>query len=73
MHLDPGDSVVATRTLGDARSGYVNRGTDGTVVQRDAGGLQPEETYTVVFISHGFLDDTQTTLSRLRRSDLLKR
>jgi hypothetical protein len=73
MHLDSGDSVVATRTLGTARTGYVDRGTDGVVVQRDRDDLRTEDTYTVAFISHGFLGDTETTLSRLKESDLLKR
>ena len=73
MRLDPGDSVVATRILGDAGSGYVDRGTDGTVVGPDAGGLGTQETYTVVFISHGFLADTLTTLSGLAALDLRKR
>jgi hypothetical protein len=73
MRLDPGDSVVATRNLGDPRSGYVNQGTDGIVVQRDGDGLRLEDTYTVAFIGYGFLDDSKTTLSRLTESDLLKR
>ena len=73
MRLEAGETVVASRILGDARSGDVVRGTDGTVVGFDVGGLGAQETYTVIFISHGFLDDTLTTLSGVAASDLRKR
>ncbi len=71
MRLVPGDSVTAAHDVGDARSGLVVRGTDGIVAARDVG-QQSEDTYTVVFTSHGFLSDTETTVSRLSSADLRK-
>jgi hypothetical protein len=67
MNLEPGDQVVAARELGDAGTGFVNRGTDG-IVARSGG-----DTYTVVFTSPGFLADTTTTLTGLTAADLVKR
>jgi hypothetical protein len=67
VNLDPGDMVVAARELGDAGTGFVNRGTDG-IVTRSGG-----DSYTVVFTSPGFLADTTTTLSGLTSADLVKR